>query len=432
MKPLSLQSATAFQISRPVRRLGVALICGIAACVVAWLFLAGRPVPAPVALPPTIPTVPGNPVAQQPANDLATLEYQAAMSPRNPELALALGQAYAERSRSAEALGAFQRASQIDPELIPARVGQGQMWEKLQRPAAAVEAFQWALKRLPDNPELHLEVASAFLNLRDINSAVAHLRKAVKLAPDNPEAHRALASGYLITLTHDGALREATRATELVPGDVENWTVLGEVYLNSNRPKEAGETLRHALSLKPEATTPNVLLARSIIEGAKDPASMREAYGLLLRALATDPFHPEATYLLGKYYSEVEDFPRAAGALRRAWEADPESTKVMLLLGQTLVKLGQPAATAEGRQLIARALKIVESTVDFRGLEFQAARNPNPNVHLRLSELYLQQGLYDSARYLASRALARNPKDPETRHRLEAVVQQANQKVAKP
>ncbi|HTE20813.1 MAG TPA: tetratricopeptide repeat protein, partial [Armatimonadota bacterium] len=354
-----MRNAAVLKQRRPGGRLALLVLAGIGLSCAAWM-VSSRAVP-PSPTPP-----PASPALEAPPPDrLATLEYQAAFAPRDPELALHLAQAYADVNRVQDALRQFQRASQIEPNLLPARVGQGQMWQKLQRPALAVDAFKWAVARLPGNAELHLELASAYLSLRDINAALAHLHKAVKLAPENAETHRALASGYLITLTLERALIEAKRATELGPNDVRNWTMLGNVYLSSNRMDEAAQALRRALVAKPDAPSPNVLLARLLMETRPTPASAREAYGLLVRALATDPFHAEALYLLGRYYVEADDFARAAVTLRRAREVDPESTRVMLLLGQALVRAGQ---AEEGRKLIARALKITERTVDFRGL----------------------------------------------------------------
>lgn len=331
------------------------------------------------------------------------------LAPNDATVALALGQAYAERNRLPQAQAQFERAARLEPDLVPARVGQGQIWLRINRPGKAVEHFEWAVRRLPENAELRLELGAAYLSLRDANSGLLHLREAVKLTPESPEAHRALASGYVAIFSYQRAIEAAKRAVELQPAGAENWSLLGSVYLNNDQFPEAEQALRRSLQLEPEDPTANVLLARILAGADPTPSSDREIQGLLARALTTDPFDGEALRLLGRHYLEREQFDLAAATLRRARERYPEVPQVELLLGQALVRRGD---AAEGRRLIASAQAKIDRTVDFRGLEFQAARNPNPNVQLRLARMYMQQRYFDSAVHLLRKALRQVPDEP--------------------
>ena len=64
------------------------------------------------------------------------------------------------------------------------------------------------------------------------------------------------------------------------------------------------------------------------------------------------------------------------------------------------------------RALCAEAQLALNKAVDFRGLEYQAYTNPNPDVHLRLAKLYQRNHLYDSALYAVTRGLKTSPRDP--------------------
>ncbi|MFN3648489.1 MAG: tetratricopeptide repeat protein [Armatimonadota bacterium] len=405
---------------RAARRLGLVVLIGAALIGGAIVLRSQAPrTVVPPALASVAVTAPASP-----NDELALLEYRAMVAPKNAGVALALGQEYAELNRLPEALAQFQRASRVAPGLLPARVGQGQVWLRLQRPGRAVEHFEWAVRRLPEHAELRLELGAAYLSLRDANSGLRHLREAVKLTPESPEAYRALASGYLAIFSYERATEAAQRAVELEPEVVENWSVLGSVHLNNDRFPEAEQALRRALQLKPEDPTANVLLARTLAGADPTPASDREIQALLARALTTDPFHAEALQLLGRHYLEQDQLDLAAATLRRARERYPEVPQVTLLLGQALVRRGD---AEEGRRLIAAAQAQIDQTVDFRGLEFQAARNPNPNVQMRLARMYMQQRYYDSAVHLLRKALRQTPDDPALKQTYQEALAGATQ-----
>lgn len=372
----------------------------------------------PAALPPAIMAPEEDSAAQ-----LAALEAQVHADPTNPELGLELGARYAELNRIEEALLAFQQVERAHPELVEARVGQGQMWMRLRRPGRAVEAYEWAVRKLPENGPLRLELGGAYLNLRDLVSAQRELRKAVELMPNSDEARRAMATGYMATSSVTDALREATRATELGPGEAENWTMLGSVCLNSDRMPEARDALRKALALNPDNAAANVLLARVLnkIQEADDQG--REEYALLTRALLFQPHNAEALHLLGRWYMDHDQLDLAVGTLRRAREMDPREPRVVQALGQALVRRGD---VVEGRQLAELSHQLTGSTTDFRGLEYQAARNPNPNIHLRLAKLYMQHDYHDSAVHLLRRSLRMNPGNATLKAELALAEARAN------
>jgi Flp pilus assembly protein TadD len=369
---------------------------------------AARPAPAPAVTAPPAADVAG-------AQQLNSLEVRALQRPKDPELALELAQAYAARNRAEEALEQFRRAQALRPDLIPARVGQGQMWMRLKRPGPAAEAFDWAVGKLPDNPQLRLELGAAYLELRDLPEAIRQIRRATELAPEDAEPHRALATAYAQVFAWDRATVQAKKATELGAGDPKNWSTLGSVLFKAGKHAEAAEALRTAVELDPRDATANLQLARAL-HSTQDPgADNREAMVLLTRALVLDPGNHEALYLLGQIHLDAGQLDLAVSTLRRAREADPENPRPLLLLGQATLRSGD---TAAGRRMIAEAQVAKDKTVDVTGLEFQAARNPNPNIQLRLAELYIQQRYFDSAVHLLEKAVRRSPGVPQLRQAL--------------
>src|SRR5262249_44955855 len=149
-------------------------------------------------------------------------------------------------------------------------------------------------------------------------------------------------------------------------------------------------------------------LAETLNQLDQTRATRQEIHRLLGRALTLDPYQSRALYLLGRLYLEDRNLDLAVPTLRRAVRWNPESKEALLALGQALTQQG---STEEGRKILAKAQEEINSTIDFRGLEYQAYTNPNPDVHLRLADLYQRNHLYDSALYAVERGLKMAPKD---------------------
>jgi cytochrome c-type biogenesis protein CcmH/NrfG len=184
---------------------------------------------------------------------------------------------------------------------------------------------------------------------------------------------------------------------------------MGALYVTIQKHAEAARCYRRALELNPADVNANVRLAETLNQLDQTRAARAEIHHLLGRALTLDPYEPRALYQLGKLYLEDGRLDLAVPTLRRAVRWDPMSRDAMLALGQALTRQG---SAEEGRKILADAQRAIDSTVDFRGLEFQAYTNPNPDVHLRLAELYDRNRMYDSALYAVGRGLKMSPRDP--------------------
>jgi cytochrome c-type biogenesis protein CcmH/NrfG len=286
---------------------------------------------------------------------MVELEARAATETTNKDLALRLGQIYADQHRSREALAQLERALKLDPNLLAARVARAEVWLRLRQPAQAVKDLEQAVGQAPNDAELQDKLAAAYGAQRDWKRAEQHWRRAVELAPQDSATHRALASGLASAGNAAEALSAAEKATQTDAADGQNWRVLGELDLAAKRYPEAEQALRKAVQLRPDDADANVLLARTLLslqpnEGVVvgDP---KEVYGLLTRALTFDLHHREALLLLGKYYLDRNELDLAVPTLRRARESDPQSAPAREALAEALVRRGdQEEGTALKKQ----------------------------------------------------------------------------------
>lgn len=346
------------------------------------------------------------------ALQIAELNQRRGREPRNAGLLVELGRLYSRVGHMRDALAAFEDASRLDPKLVPALLGQGQTWRQLGRPQRAIQAYEKAARLMPDQSLIELELTGAYIDLRDFPAAQDHAERAQKLAPSEPEVYRALGTVYSATGNITATTRAGQKAIDLAPSDVHNWVQMGALCYGVRRFADAARYLRHAIEMDPTNVDANVNLADCLRQLDQTPTARREVHALLARALTLNPRQERALFLLGRTYLEDGKSELAISTLRRAARWSPQSREVLLALGQALTRSGK---TEEGRALLAKAQHAIDTTVDFRGLEYQVHNNPNPDVYARLVQLYMQNHYYDSALHAVEQGLQAAPKDQRLR-----------------
>ena len=371
----------------------------------------GTPVQNAPASSPAVPSAQASNEADV-ALQIDAVNQRRVKEPKNAGLLVELGRLYSKVGRLEDALAAFQDAGRLDPKLVPPLLGQGQVWRELGRPKNAIEAYTRAGKLMPDQSLIELELAGACIDMRDFPEAQAHAEKAEKLDPSNPEVYRALGTVYSATGDITSTTQAGQKAIDLAPKDAQNWVQMGALCYGVRRFADAAKYLRHAVEMQPENVDANINLADALRQLDQTPATRQEVHALLARALTIDPRQERALFLLGRTYLEDGKTDLAISTLRRAVRWAPQSREALLALGQALVRSGTPE---EGRALLARAQHAIDSTVDYRGLEYQVYNNPNPNVYARLVQLYMRNRNYDSALNAVEKGLKATPTDAKLR-----------------
>ena len=93
----------------------------------------------------------------------------------------------------AEAINAYDRALQVDPQRIDALLNCGTLYYEDGNLEKASECFQRATALDADNALAHFNLGSVLDELGEVGTARQHLRLAVRLQPDYPDAHYNLA-----------------------------------------------------------------------------------------------------------------------------------------------------------------------------------------------------------------------------------------------
>jgi tetratricopeptide (TPR) repeat protein len=196
----------------------------------------------------------------------------------------------------------------------------------------AVIATQIQLCLRQDKPEQALEICREMTG--NLNNASAHILSA---------------RTYATLEQFDRALEELNRATSLEPDNVEVWIARSDFNRTIGQTDKAAEDIKHALSM----TTDNIQIQKraiSLFLTSKQPDMVREGNTFLDKALESNPddidlqmFKTNSLLLEGT----APAIESAKKILQNITEKEPEFSRAWLMLGELMLKQGQPGKAVD-------------------------------------------------------------------------------------
>lgn len=189
-----------------------------------------------------------------------------------------------------DAVAAFRRALEANPESVEARVDLAAALSAQENPTAAIGLLREAVAAAPANPTARYNLGLLLHHQRDVEGALVHLRRAVELTPEDGEAQLALANALYDGGGRDESLATARRALEAGAPEAGARFAEGRALAGLGRFGEAIASLEAALAADPADGQVAHLLAR-LLSGAPDPAlrSGERAVDLAERVFAAAP-----------------------------------------------------------------------------------------------------------------------------------------------
>jgi tetratricopeptide (TPR) repeat protein len=180
--------------------------------------------------------------------------------PKNTEALYTLGGVYS--------ILAYRTLSQIqtaDPNSYLIEVLLGRFSETKQIYPDAADHYKRAIERAPDVPDLYYRYAHALWAMGDSENALIQYRHALDR---NPYDYRAEweSARILVSDNPREALSLASLALELKPDVADALTIRGRALISLQRPREAIEDLRKAISVNPQDAATHFQLARAYRE----------------------------------------------------------------------------------------------------------------------------------------------------------------------
>ncbi|MDO8540430.1 MAG: tetratricopeptide repeat protein [Opitutaceae bacterium] len=303
---------------------------------------------------------------------------------------LNLGDTYSRLQRHGEAIAAFQRGLEIDPNDASAHndlgcelVLQERLEEGVRHLARAVE--------LKPIAEYHANLGNALRKVGRVPEAIRHYERAFELDPNHPSAHNNLGAELAEAGKFEDALRHFETALRARPNDPPTHENIANALRHLGRIAEARTHLEAALRLDPASPLAHKLLAEILFASGRND----EAFAELEKGVTLAPSRPDAHNHVGAALAQAGRLPEAVASFQRAVQLQPRFTAARLNLGMALCGL---ARWEEAIPQLKAAL---------------AVRSDLPDVQAQLAVALVNSGRLDEAIAPFQAALRMTPASTE-------------------
>ncbi|MBN1302801.1 MAG: tetratricopeptide repeat protein [Anaerolineales bacterium] len=224
---------------------------------------------------------------------------------------LGLGTIYFDLGRLNEARTAFQKAMDLDPKNLSARINLSVIQLHQAQPVEAIETAEQAITIDRHNAMVWYHLGNLHFDLGNFQEALRTYKRCIRLDPSE--------SSY--------------------------WFQLGLVYRFVERNKDAIHAFNKAKGIDPAAADPWINL--SLIY--RDMGRYTEAAHKLSSALESDPKNASARILLGHLNVLMENHPEAKAEYQQALEVDNKNTEAHISIAALHLKEGNE--TEAGKHL---------------------------------------------------------------------------------
>ena len=321
-------------------------------------------------------------------------------------------------------------------------------------PAEAVQAFQKALELEPDDAHTHLRLSETLIALERHEEALALLQGAIERGlHKDPGVKTPLRKSHLgaklpynlgillLQLERPAEAEAAFRlARQLEPSNLAAWQSLASALRDQGRHAAALALLQEAAQTLP-APTAGLYLRMAEIAASQGRTEAAEAYNR--QALAINPQSLAALRPYAATQFNAGRYEAALASYRQIAALNPQDAGAHLGQARALEALGRlPEAVQSYERTLALIPDQQEALADLALIHFNAKRfaqaaplfqrlaalNPNSaEAHTNLGAALAQSGRLPEAVQSFERALALDPQHETARHALALAKQQLNQ-----
>jgi tetratricopeptide (TPR) repeat protein len=219
----------------------------------------------------------------------------------NPRECVIIGLIHLAADEKDKALGWFERALSLDPNLGEAAFHHGLILQDLGRMELALSAYEQALATGYSDPAIHYNRGLILRHLQRLDEAIAAFDNALRLKPDYPQALQA--GGEILSTAgqFEAALQFFREALRLQPDFVPAAIACGNLLQGLQRPEAALETFEAALAYAPKHA--GLLTNRGVV--LQHLGRYAAALLSLADAIASDPHLPQAYFNRGNVFLRI-------------------------------------------------------------------------------------------------------------------------------
>lgn len=301
--------------------------------------------------------------------------------PRDPQAWFDLGFAQSHLGKTAEAIAAYKKATELSPKWFEAQLNLGVTQAKAGNFPDAAAALSAAVQLKPTRQAgAQQSMGKAWLTLAQVleqsdpKQAVSAYEQAIKLDPNNPEP--VLASGKLMERSGDLAGAEQQYRSAAGLGNIPALQQLVDFYLKQKRFPEAENWLRKYLEKTPQDSAAQVQLGRVLAAEGKTQEAITN-----LEMIAGSSTDPQLLRELAGLYAENKQYDKAAPLFQQLLKNNPSDADLHWNLGEALLHQHQYAdAEAE----LIKALQLNSRLADaYWELAYAADQNKHYELAIR-------------------------------------------------
>src|SRR6476646_5938318 len=298
----------------------------------------------------------------------------------NPQAWFDLGFAQSHLGKSAEAIAAYKKATQLSPKWFEAQQNLGLALAKSGDLTAAASALKTAVALKPTVGGQQA-LAAAWLSLAQVTEesapqdSLAAYQKAAELDPTNSEAHLGIAR--MAERSGNATAAEQQYLKLAAAGNNDSIEQLIGLYLKQKRFADAESWLHKYIAANPQSTAAQLQLGK-----------LQAAEGKTQEAVATlEPLYkaspdPKIARDLASLYLETKQYPAAADLLRPLIAQNPSDAQLYLDYGTALMhQLKYP----EAQTVLLKAVQLNPNSVQaYSDLAYAADQNKNYELTIRV------------------------------------------------
>jgi tetratricopeptide (TPR) repeat protein len=268
----------------------------------------------------------------------AAERYEAAyeLSPERDDLLPRLVDVHLKAGESMEARVAARLARDSHPEKAGTWIATAKVHEQTNRLDDAVDAYKKAYEIDPDFPDLRLAIGNLLMRLGRDKEASEYLRQGVTNADTKPEVVYNYAVSQIREKNYHAAIASLRKVTAERPDMVQAWIALGQCLQVTKQYGEAVEPFRKALELQPDAK-----MAYNLGVSAQKSKNYDTAISGYEQALEMDPAMVEARYNLSLSYMNAKRYEEAVASFEQLKELEGDSYRLYYSLGLSYYYLGR-------------------------------------------------------------------------------------------
>lgn len=359
----------------------------------------------------------------------------------NPQAWFDLGFVQSHLGKTADAISAYKKATQLSPKWFEAQQNLGLALAKSGDLTAAAATLKTAVTLKPTIGGQQA-VAAAWLSLAQVTEdsqpqdSLAAYRKAAELDPTNSEAQ--LGAARMAERSGNTAAAEQQYLKLAAAGNNDSIEQLIGLYLKQKRFADAESWLHKYISANPQNAAAQLQLGKLLAAEGKP----QEAIAALEPIYKASP-DPKIAATLASLYLETKQYPAAASLLRGLISQSPTEPQLYLDYGSALMhQLKYP----EAQTVLLRAVQLKPDLVEaYFDLAYAAQQNKNYELTLRALDaraklqpetpatLFLRATAYDNLRmykpaaenyklFLAAAGGKFPDQEFQARHRLKAIL----------